>query len=59
MADRKKEEPKAVNCPVCQIPKTQPCGRANCAIRRIRTADIPHGLTVTGRIDTRTREWEE
>lgn len=41
------------------VPREQPCGRANCAIRRIRTADIPHGLTVTGRIDTRTREWEE
>ena len=61
MADDKPQDPKqaTVTCPVCRIPKTTPCGRINCATRKQLTVDIPHGLTFTGRIDTRTREWNE
>jgi len=27
--------------------------------QKLLTVDIPHGLTFTGRIDTRVKEWEE
>lgn len=55
-ADNKKPHP---TCPSCLKPKNSPCGRSECPLRECLTVDIPDGWTVTGKIDTRTKEWQE
>jgi hypothetical protein len=46
-------------CPICLRPRNTPCGRSECPLRECLTAGIPDGLTETGKVDTKTQEWEQ
>jgi hypothetical protein len=58
MSPKAFNHPKAPDpCPICQRARNNPCGRSECPLREHLTAGIHDGLTESGKVDTKTKEW--